>query len=134
MTCDINLISQIYHNKSYGSKKKKKIYFWVMHERHKNRELYFREQAHTTRKYVMPFISSVLHIDKSLSVLEIGCGEGGNLLPFLETGCARITGVDISQNKIDNALKFFSGIPGGEMIEFIAADILIPDQPALLTW
>lgn len=94
-----------------------------MYERHINRELYFREQAHTTRKYVIPFINSVLHIDKSLSVLEIGCGEGGNLLPFLETGCARITGVDISQNKIDNALKFFSGILGGEMIEFIAADI-----------
>lgn len=94
-----------------------------MHDRHTDRELYFREQAHTTRKYVIPFIVSVLPVSRSLSVLEIGCGEGGNLLPFLEEGCARITGIDISQNKIENARKFYAGIPGGSKIEFIAADI-----------
>jgi hypothetical protein len=30
-----------------------------MHERHTDRELYFREQSHTTRKHVIPFISGV---------------------------------------------------------------------------
>jgi len=94
-----------------------------MHERHKDRELYFREQAYTTRKYVIPFINSVLPVTQSLSVLEIGCGEGGNLLPFLEAKCARITGIDISQHKIENAKKFYAGIPGGSLIDFIAADI-----------
>ena len=94
-----------------------------MHDRHTNRELYFKEQAHTTAKYVIPFINSVLHINNSLSVLEIGCGEGGNLLPFLESGCSRIAGIDLSESKIENALKFYSDIPEGSRVEFIAADI-----------
>lgn len=94
-----------------------------MHERHTDRELYFREQSQTTSKYVIPFISDVRQITRSLSVLEIGCGEGGNLLPFLEAGCARVTGIDISEHKIENARRFYSAIPAGERVEFIAADI-----------
>ncbi len=94
-----------------------------MHERHTDRELYFREQAYTTRKHVIPFISGVMEITHSLSVLEIGCGEGGNLLPFLEAGCSRITGIDISESKIGNARRFYASIPDGEKVEFIAADI-----------
>jgi SAM-dependent methyltransferase len=94
-----------------------------MHERHTDRELYFREQAYTTRKHVIPFIETVMPVTPALSVLEIGCGEGGNLLPFLEAGCRRITGVDISEYKIENARRFYSLIPGGEKVEFIAADI-----------
>jgi SAM-dependent methyltransferase len=94
-----------------------------MHERHTDRELYFREQSLTTSKYVIPFISGVRPVTPSLSVLEIGCGEGGNLLPFLETGCSRVTGIDISEHKIENARKFYASIPGGDRVEFIAADI-----------
>ncbi len=94
-----------------------------MHERHTDRELYFREQAHTTRKHVIPFITGIIPVTPALSVLEIGCGEGGNLLPFFETGCSRITGIDISGHKIDNARRFYSSIPGGDRVEFIAADI-----------
>jgi len=94
-----------------------------MHERHSDRELYFREQAQTTSRYVIPFISGVRPVSQTLTVLEIGCGEGGNLLPFLEAGCARVTGIDISEHKIENARRFYASIPGGERVEFIAADI-----------
>ena len=34
-----------------------------MHERHTDRERYFREQAHTTAKYVIPFIESVIPVN-----------------------------------------------------------------------
>lgn len=94
-----------------------------MHERHSDRELYFREQAHTTSRHVIPFIESILPVNDLMSVLEIGCGEGGNLHPFLEAGCSRLTGIDLSENKIENARSFYSVIPGGERIEFITADI-----------
>lgn len=94
-----------------------------MHERHTDRERYFREQAHTTAKHVIPFIDSIVHVGSALSVLEIGCGEGGNLLPFLEAGCIRITGIDLSENKIGNARRFYSAISGGQKVDFIAADI-----------
>lgn len=94
-----------------------------MHDRHTDREKYFREQAQTTRKHVIPLIETVIKVDKNLSVLEIGCGEGGNLLPFLEAGCRRITGIDLSAGKIENARKLYSSVREGEKIEFIAADI-----------
>jgi SAM-dependent methyltransferase len=94
-----------------------------MHERHTDRERYFREQAQTTAKHVIPFIDSIIPVNNSLSVLEIGCGEGGNLLPFLKAGCRRITGIDLSVNKINNARRFYSSVTGGEKVEFIAEDI-----------
>ncbi|MCI0522507.1 MAG: class I SAM-dependent methyltransferase [Bacteroidales bacterium] len=94
-----------------------------MHDRHKDRERYFREQAQTTARHVIPFINSILRINEDISVLEIGCGEGGNLLPFLYAGCKRITGIDISGGKISNARSFYSSIAGGDKVEFIAADI-----------
>ena len=37
---------------------------------------------------------------------EIGCGDGGNLLPFAELGCST-TGVDISTGRIKDAILFF---------------------------
>ena len=58
-----------------------------MQIRHKNREIYFREQAECTQKYVIPYIEQVLCIKPNLRILEIGCGEGGNLKPFLDLGC-----------------------------------------------
>src|SRR5512133_3452571 len=94
-----------------------------MHDRHTDREKYFREQARTTGKHVIPLIETVKKVDEKLSVLEIGCGEGGNLLPFLEAGCMRITGIDLSAGKIENARKLYASISNGEKIDFIAADI-----------
>jgi SAM-dependent methyltransferase len=94
-----------------------------MHERHTDRERYFREQAYTTKTYVIPYIDSVLKVSKDISVLEIGCGEGGNLLPFLEAGCYKITGIDLSEGKIENAKKYFSNVAGSERADFVAADI-----------
>ena len=56
-----------------------------MHERHTNKSQYFEEQIYTTKKHVIPFIRKYKQIDKHTSVLEIGCGEGGNLKSFMDT-------------------------------------------------
>jgi len=93
-----------------------------MNERHTNREKYFEEQSYTTRKYVIPFIEEVMPLDTNTRILEIGCVEGGNLAPFLDLGF-RIVGVDMAQNKIDNANVFFKDHQQKDNIEFIAADI-----------
>jgi SAM-dependent methyltransferase len=77
-----------------------------MQERHKNRNKYFREQAYTTEKYCIPFIQEVLPVGSTQKVLEVGCGEGGNLMPFLDLGCECV-GIDIACNKIDNGIKYF---------------------------
>ena len=54
-----------------------------MQKRHTDRESYFDEQSQTSKNYYIPYIKEVIgHIPDK--VLEVGCGEGGNLLPFAE--------------------------------------------------
>jgi SAM-dependent methyltransferase len=92
-----------------------------MQKRHQDWKMYFEEQATTTREFVVPYLQSFAKIGKGTSILEVGCGEGGNLLPFLEMGC-RVTGVDIAQSRIDNANDFLSGYKGGNL-KLLAKDI-----------
>jgi len=47
---------------------------------------------------------------KSIRVLEIGCGEGGNLAPFLEFGY-KCYGIELSEISYNNALKFYEAHP-----------------------
>jgi len=93
-----------------------------MHERHINKEKYFKEQVYTTREFVIPYINACRPVDPEMKVLEIGCGEGGNLVPFLEMGC-QVSGVDISPSKIENAMKFLSVQPYRQLPQLLAEDI-----------
>ena len=78
-----------------------------MQQRHHNRDQYFHELANTSRKYLIPYILQAHPIEQGMKVLEIGCGDGGNLLPFSESGCDTL-GIDISSGKIENARKLFA--------------------------
>jgi len=91
-----------------------------MQERHTNREIYFNELARTSELFFMPYIENFKRIDNGCRVLEIGCGDGGNLLPFAKRGC-RTLGVDISEGRIDDARNFFA--INNAAGEFIASDI-----------
>ncbi|TND10537.1 MAG: hypothetical protein FD123_179 [Bacteroidetes bacterium] len=98
-----------------------------MHDRHINRERYFNEQVETTEKHVVPYIELVYGtIGEDKSVLEIGCGEGGNLKPFLDRGCPSM-GIDLSESKIENGKKYFAGHPHEKKITLIAQDIYLID-------
>jgi SAM-dependent methyltransferase len=93
-----------------------------MQERHKDKERYFAEQALTTQKYVIPYLSGLVEIEPKTEVLEIGCAEAGNLKPFLDLGC-QVTGVDISCGRIELAREFFAGHSKKENLELICEDI-----------
>lgn len=93
-----------------------------MQERHTNRQRYFEEQALTTRKHVIPYISKVKPITKESRILEIGCGEGGNLNPFLEMGC-EVIGIDINAGQIRNAEMFMQDLHPEQQHAFICRDI-----------
>lgn len=54
--------------------------------------------------------------------MEVGCGEGGNLLPFAELGCDTI-GIDIAVSRIEQAKNFF--ITKKQKGTFIASDIFL---------
>lgn len=93
-----------------------------MQPRHKDRQAYFQEQAYTTQQYVIPFIEDVRPLSDHAQVLEIGCGEGGNMLPFLERGYP-VTGIDLSPRKIENARKFYADHPNAANLKLIHEDI-----------
>ena len=92
-----------------------------MHERHTDKQLYFKEQVYTTEKYVIPFIRKAAPLEPGMTVLEIGCGEGGNLKPFLDLGC-KVTGIDISRSKIESALKYYQDHPDVDRTIFVVKD------------
>lgn len=93
-----------------------------MQERHNDIKRYFEEQAITTQRFVIPYLAELTPITSSTTVLEIGCGEGGNLKPFLEMGC-HVTGVDIMPARIANAEEFFAGHSQRQNLTLIADDM-----------
>ncbi|MBL6876504.1 MAG: class I SAM-dependent methyltransferase [Chitinophagales bacterium] len=76
-----------------------------MIERRNKREIYFQEQDYTTEKYVVPYIQKHFAVDSNTRVLEIGCGEGGNLKYFIDKGC-EVLGLDLNKRQLENAKEF----------------------------
>lgn len=76
-------------------------------QRRANREIYFMEQDSTTKRYVVPYISKFKKLDPSMRVLEIGCGEGGNLRYFVQEGFETV-GNDINKIQLERAAGFLS--------------------------
>ncbi len=93
-----------------------------MQERHTNFSRYFDEQSITTRKFVIPYLEKTIAITADTSILEIGCGEGGNLVPFLDLGC-KVTGVDIMPHRIAEAEKLFASHPQRSRLTLISDDM-----------
>lgn len=93
-----------------------------MQKRHTDPKRYFDEQALSTNKHIVPFIESVRNIQPEFKVLEIGCGEAGNLKPFLDLGCV-CTGVDFNESKIEKGKAFYSSHPHVENLKLISEDI-----------
>lgn len=93
-----------------------------MQKRHSDKERYFKEQGYTTEKYVIPFLEKVVNINSNTKVLEIGCGEAGNLKPFLDRGC-KCVGIDLNGGKIEKGKEFFASHPNFSNLELIVKDI-----------
>lgn len=98
-----------------------------MQERHRNREQYFVEQGITTRKFVIPYIEEIRPVTEHDRILEIGCGEGGNLIPFLDRGCKTI-GVDIDERKLKHARRLLGEFLATERAELWKEDIYDLDE------
>lgn len=77
-----------------------------MQKRHLDRSAYFNELANTSREFYIDYVSRFAPVGDGVKVLEIGCAEGGNLLPFAENGCT-VTGIDLTDVRIEQAREFF---------------------------
>jgi SAM-dependent methyltransferase len=93
-----------------------------MQERHIDRKQYFFEQGITTKKYVIPYIEQAMKVGEGLRVLEVGCGEGGNMVPFIELGC-HVVGVDLNEIQIGKAVEYMAEVYPDKNIQFVARDI-----------
>ncbi len=92
-----------------------------MHQRHLNREQYFREQAITSQKYVIPFAEPFITFSAGKRILEIGCGEG-RLTAMLACDTRRYIAIDPDTEAVAKARQqtgnadFFIG--SGETLPF----------------
>jgi SAM-dependent methyltransferase len=71
-------------------------------KQHKDERIRFEQQVDNSRNYVLPFIEKTKTLGTGINVLEIGCGEGGVLVPFAEKGCYCV-GVDLNPTRIEIA-------------------------------
>jgi cyclopropane fatty-acyl-phospholipid synthase-like methyltransferase len=65
---------------------------------HKDADLRLRIQTLDAQEHIIPFVEEWLPIGPSTTVLEVGCGEGGVLLAFLERGGPRRGGGDFRKS------------------------------------
>lgn len=100
---------------------------------HSDHEFYLDFLARNARDSIMPFcLEGLQAMDSSiqgwegLKVLELGCGEGGNLLPFVEAGCHG-TGIDLNQSKIEFGLQRMSRFTSSGRMDLRAEDIYNPN-------
>lgn len=98
-----------------------------MKSRYEDRERYFNELAQTSREFYIEYIGGWKTLKEGCRILEIGCGEGGNLLPFAELGC-HVEGLDLAPKKIENARLFFE--KRGQNGAFSCADFLKGTPPS----
>jgi SAM-dependent methyltransferase len=93
-----------------------------MFEFHNDRKRYFDIQALNAERHVLPFIQSHFKIEEGMRVLEIGCGEGGVLKPFIEKNCICI-GVEFDKIRIENGEIWMADEIRKGKLSFVVKDI-----------
>lgn len=92
-----------------------------MQQRHLDRQAYFDEPANTSREFYIGYIGKYIPLSPQTKILEIGCGDGGNLLPFAQKGC-KVTGIDRARSRIEQAKASFDA--AGREGTFTTTDFL----------
>jgi SAM-dependent methyltransferase len=93
-----------------------------MFEFHADRKRYFDIQRENALKYVIPFIEEKVPVKPGQRVLEIGCGEAGVLLAFLEKGCVGV-GVELDSPRLVHAAEWTKEYVDAGKVRYIDKDI-----------
>lgn len=97
-----------------------------MLEQHTNKEVMLSQQEQNSANYVLPFIEQSMKITASTRVLEIGCGEGGVLKPFLERGC-QCLGVDLDTGRFPAGEEYLAQYIENGQLEFSGQNVYDED-------
>ena len=92
-----------------------------MQKRHTDRKMYFRDLEITSKEFYISYLSDFTELTPKSRILEVGCGEGGNLVPFAQLGC-KVTGIDIAECRIKDAKAYFSEI--SNHATFVCSDFM----------
>lgn len=95
-------------------------------KQHKDDRIRYEQQVDNSRTYVLPFIEQTKKLGEGVNVLEIGCGEGGVLVPFAEAGC-NCVGVDLNPVRIELANGFMEKYVKAGTAEFIYKNVYDDD-------
>jgi len=74
---------------------------------HTDHALRYRQQEENSEAYVIPFIQERFTLISGMKIMEIGCGEGGVLAPFLKKGY-QCVGVELVPARIALAEQFLA--------------------------
>jgi SAM-dependent methyltransferase len=89
---------------------------------HNDEKIRFQQQVDNAKAYVLPFIEEAFPLKSDLHILDIGCGDGGVMLPFLEMGI-KATGIELDQQKAVFAKTFLSNYITSGQAEIINLNI-----------
>jgi SAM-dependent methyltransferase len=93
---------------------------------HVNMQVKYDQQEENSENYVIPFIEKTKVISKGLKVMEVGCGEGGVMLPFLKRGCECV-GVDLDAPRVDVARDFLKEYTNSGQLTLLVKNIYDQD-------
>ncbi len=97
-------------------------YYSLALKQHLDHKLRFDQQVDNSESYVLPFIEKTQTIGPGTTVMEVGTGEGGVLLPFINRGC-KCVGVDLNPERIDLANEFLASEVAAGKVEFLLQNI-----------
>lgn len=97
-----------------------------MQKRHTDRKMYFHDLEITSKEFYISYLSTFKELTSKSRILEVGCGEGGNLVPFAQLGC-KVTGIDIAECRIEDAKAYFSEISSNAT--FVCCDFMKYNAP-----
>ncbi len=95
-------------------------------KQHLDEVVRYEQQVDNSRSYVLPFIEQTKALGKGTKILEIGCGEGGVLKPFIERDCFCV-GVDLNPARIEHCKRFFAKEIAEGKTEFLYKNVYDAD-------
>src|SRR3989344_586598 len=78
--------------------------FWKDNNLEKQKSSDLRDYEKEARKFIYDFLINYFGDFKNKKILEIGLGEGHDLIEFAKMG-ANVTGIDISENSLKKSRK-----------------------------